>query len=84
MITGDNTYGQCTGDSKIVEDATAVDTLVDVKTIACGIDHTLALTKEGSVYSWGRGDKGQVCSTFVRVIVRTNDVEVKVFDIVCL
>eukprot|EP00026_Physarum_polycephalum_P003299 Phypoly_transcript_03309.p1 GENE.Phypoly_transcript_03309~~Phypoly_transcript_03309.p1 ORF type:complete len:738 (+),score=125.55 Phypoly_transcript_03309:75-2288(+) len=30
--------------------------------IACGGDHTLALTRDGDVYSWGWGEKGQLGS----------------------
>lgn len=31
-----------------------------ISSIDCGWSHSLALTKEGVVYSWGRGDLGQV------------------------
>ncbi|KMQ85488.1 rcc1 and btb domain-containing protein 1 [Lasius niger] len=38
---------------------TAVSGKVIVK-VACGFEHTLALTDEGKVYAWGKNDKGQV------------------------
>lgn len=31
-----------------------------MKQIACGSGHTVALTTEGEVYSWGRGDDGRL------------------------
>ena len=33
---------------------------VKVSTVACGAHHTLCLTSEGSVYSWGRGANGRL------------------------
>ena len=31
-----------------------------VKQIACGSGHTVVLTGEGEVYTWGRGDDGRL------------------------
>jgi len=32
----------------------------NIKNMACGIDHYLALTEDGKVYSWGKNDNGQL------------------------
>ncbi|GMH91853.1 hypothetical protein TL16_g12174 [Triparma laevis f. inornata] len=32
----------------------------NVKQVSCGRDHTVALTNEGRVYSWGKGDDGRL------------------------
>ena len=32
----------------------------DVRKIACGLRHTLALTSDGNVYAWGYGGDGQL------------------------
>ena len=31
-----------------------------VKTVSCGLNHTMAITKLGQVYTWGKGSKGQL------------------------
>eukprot|EP00741_Cyanophora_paradoxa_P003473 tig00000711_g3373.t1 len=33
---------------------------VVLRAAACGCDHTVAVTENGDVYSWGRGDSGQL------------------------
>ena len=33
---------------------------VNVRQIACGSGHTVVLSTEGDVYSWGRGDDGRL------------------------
>lgn len=56
--------------------------------IVCGSAHTLALTKSGTIYSWGRNNMGQLghgrktekevmstlVSSFSNVIVMTNEI----------
>jgi alpha-tubulin suppressor-like RCC1 family protein len=39
---------------------TAVDSTDPVVQVACGFEHVLALTKSGQLFSWGRGDRGQL------------------------
>ena len=43
-------------------DPCLVDSLrdVNVRQIACGSGHTVVLSTEGDVYSWGRGDDGRL------------------------
>lgn len=49
------------GDTNDQNKPTYVDALrgVSVQQIACGSGHTVVLTTEGSVYTWGRG--GELC-----------------------
>jgi len=37
-----------------------IESLKDVKEIACGSGHTVVLTTNGRVFSWGRGDDGRL------------------------
>ncbi|KAL7516639.1 hypothetical protein ACHAWX_001630 [Stephanocyclus meneghinianus] len=50
------------GDTSDQDEPTYVDALrgVGVKEIACGSGHTVVLTVEGEVYTWGRGDDGRL------------------------
>ena len=50
------------GDTSDQDEPTYVDSLrgVGVKQIACGSGHTVVLTGEGEVYTWGRGDDGRL------------------------
>lgn len=50
------------GDTSDQEVPTYVDALrgVGVRQIACGSGHTVVLTTEGEVYTWGRGDDGRL------------------------
>ncbi|KAL1526898.1 hypothetical protein AB1Y20_015589 [Prymnesium parvum] len=52
------------GYSKALQKArepTLVPNLPEVKAIACGADHTLAIARDGySIYTWGCGEKGQL------------------------
>ncbi|KAL7506841.1 hypothetical protein ACHAXN_004063 [Cyclotella atomus] len=50
------------GDTSDQDEPTYVDALrgVGVKEIACGSGHTVVLTGEGEVYTWGRGDDGRL------------------------
>jgi len=50
------------GDTSDQNEPTYVDSLrgVGVKQIACGSGHTVVLTGEGEVYTWGRGDDGRL------------------------
>lgn len=44
------------------DEPTYVDALrgVGVRQIACGSGHTVVLTVDGEVYTWGRGDDGRL------------------------
>ena len=33
----------------------------EVTAISCGSSHVVALTNDGDVFSWGRGDNGMSC-----------------------
>mmetsp|Transcript_35801 Transcript_35801/g.55083 ORF Transcript_35801/g.55083 Transcript_35801/m.55083 type:complete len:595 (+) Transcript_35801:211-1995(+) len=50
------------GDTSDQHEPTYVDALrgVGVKQIACGSGHTVVLTTDGEVYTWGRGDDGRL------------------------
>lgn len=50
------------GDTSDQDEPTHVDALrgVGVRQIACGSGHTVVLTTEGEVYTWGRGDDGRL------------------------
>lgn len=50
------------GDTSDQDEPTYVDALrgVGVRQIACGSGHTVVLTTEGEVYTWGRGDDGRL------------------------
>ena len=50
------------GDTSDQDEPTYVDALrgVGVRQIACGSGHTVVLTVDGEVYTWGRGDDGYV------------------------
>eukprot|EP00339_Tiarina_fusa_P029903 CAMPEP_0117064840 /NCGR_PEP_ID=MMETSP0472-20121206/45304_1 /TAXON_ID=693140 ORGANISM="Tiarina fusus, Strain LIS" /NCGR_SAMPLE_ID=MMETSP0472 /ASSEMBLY_ACC=CAM_ASM_000603 /LENGTH=102 /DNA_ID=CAMNT_0004785179 /DNA_START=416 /DNA_END=724 /DNA_ORIENTATION=- len=49
------------GDTSDQDEPTYVDALrgVGVRQIACGSGHTVVLTTDGEVYTWGRGDDGR-------------------------
>lgn len=50
------------GDTQDLHEPTFVDALrgIGVRQIACGSGHTVVLTIDGSVYTWGRGDDGRL------------------------
>jgi len=50
------------GDTSDQDEPTYVDALrgVGVRQIACGSGHTVVLTVDGEVYTWGRGDDGRL------------------------
>ena len=50
------------GDTSAQEEPVYVDSLrgIGVKDIACGSGHTVVLTCEGEIMSWGRGDDGRL------------------------
>ena len=50
------------GDTSDQDEPTYVDALrgVGVQQIACGSGHTVVLTNDGEVYTWGRGDDGRL------------------------
>ena len=50
------------GDTSDQDEPTYVDALrgVGVRQIACGSGHTVVLSTEGEVYTWGRGDDGRL------------------------
>jgi alpha-tubulin suppressor-like RCC1 family protein len=64
---GDNTYGQL-GDSTTtarnspvrVRNSTGTGNLNGVGAVASGYYHSLAIKSDGSLYSWGRNDSGQL------------------------
>ncbi|CAB3376988.1 Hypothetical predicted protein [Cloeon dipterum] len=61
---GENTYGQLgLGTAEPIKVPTKISGPLEHKRVvqvACGIDHTLALTSEGEVYAFGRNDTGQL------------------------
>ncbi|MBW7473876.1 fibronectin type III domain-containing protein [Paenibacillus oenotherae] len=61
---GNNSYGQLgTGAEKVSSIGNTpvlVEGIADVETLSGGTDHTLALKKDGTVWSWGRNYKGQL------------------------
>uniref|UniRef100_A0A6P6XYM8 Ultraviolet-B receptor UVR8-like n=1 Tax=Dermatophagoides pteronyssinus TaxID=6956 RepID=A0A6P6XYM8_DERPT len=57
---GDNRYGQLTGNSDSSYDTVVNTGLNNVKIIACGSEHILALTNTNEIYSWGRNEDGQL------------------------
>lgn len=64
---GDNTYGQLgvkvpTTESKAVESPVHIPEFGSGKLsqIACGDEYSVALTSSGEVFSWGRGQYGQL------------------------
>ncbi|XP_001946936.3 serine/threonine-protein kinase Nek8 [Acyrthosiphon pisum] len=63
MTTGDGKYGALGhGDWNSVSRPKLIDFLlkVDVVKISCGNYHLAALTNEGQLYTWGRGNHGQL------------------------
>ena len=50
------------GDTSDQNEPCLVESLRDVSIlkISCGSGHTVVLSTEGSVYSWGRGDDGRL------------------------
>jgi len=50
------------GDTSDQDEPTYVDALrgVGVRQIACGSGHTVVLTTDGEVFTWGRGDDGRL------------------------
>jgi alpha-tubulin suppressor-like RCC1 family protein len=50
------------GDTSDQDEPTYVDALrgVGVRQIACGSGHTVVLSTEGEVFTWGRGDDGRL------------------------
>mmetsp|Transcript_21486 Transcript_21486/g.30089 ORF Transcript_21486/g.30089 Transcript_21486/m.30089 type:complete len:607 (+) Transcript_21486:80-1900(+) len=50
------------GDTSDQDEPTYIDALrgVGVRQIACGSGHTVVLTTDGEVYTWGRGDDGRL------------------------
>ncbi|RYG52554.1 hypothetical protein EON67_00925, partial [archaeon] len=66
-MLGQNFYGQCgVGDVKALSIAftpvpvTGFEPEERFLGVACGIDHALCVSRDGAVYAWGRGDRGQV------------------------
>jgi hypothetical protein len=59
---GLNRWGQCgSGDmSTHVFEPTRVRGLPAVLTMDCGLQHCLALSEDGSVFAWGKGNRGQL------------------------
>ncbi len=63
---GSNEFGQIgikmSDESKTVDVPAVVPTFKDrnVKELFCGNEHSIVLTKDGEVYTWGRGQYGQL------------------------
>jgi alpha-tubulin suppressor-like RCC1 family protein len=59
---GDNSQGQLGSGTTVAlrHSPAPVPGLINVKAIAAGADHSLALTRDGQVYAWGRGNSGQL------------------------
>ena len=60
---GVNQYGQCGQDATTtatVWKPTPIPNLPPISQISCGLQHGLALSKEGIIYSWGKGERGQL------------------------
>ena len=60
---GQNESGQCgiePSKNKILSDPTQIDSLnpFKIKEVSCGSEHTLALTEEGELYSFGKAEDG--------------------------
>jgi alpha-tubulin suppressor-like RCC1 family protein len=68
-------HGDCTTQKSPLLIATFVKAKLSVCDIACGGLHSLALTKEGHVFSWGRGEGGQLGHPFEE-LTRANDLEI--------
>lgn len=62
--TGLNNYGQLglgdTVNRSFLSPVTEVDDSVHFTQVKGGVHHSLALTSEGHVFAWGRGDSGQL------------------------
>nr|XP_012226242.1 PREDICTED: RCC1 and BTB domain-containing protein 1-like isoform X2 [Linepithema humile] len=60
---GENTYGQLgLGDNAAMINRKPIKIIKDVAIakVECGSEHTLALTREGLLYVWGKNDDGQL------------------------
>jgi alpha-tubulin suppressor-like RCC1 family protein len=58
---GDDSYGQLGNNVRTyVKEPTRVASLSDVKKICCGSNHMAALTHDGKVYTWGKGEQGRL------------------------
>ncbi|KAJ8935929.1 hypothetical protein NQ318_008705 [Aromia moschata] len=64
LTWGANNFGQLgLGDLSTMEDTpTVIDSLkgIPVAFIACGANHTFAISKSGAVYGWGKNTRGQL------------------------
>ena len=69
LALGDNTYGELgngeSGDDPVENPVTVVSpskigVLTNIKSIAGGLIHSLSLSNDGNVYSWGRNNYGQL------------------------
>jgi alpha-tubulin suppressor-like RCC1 family protein len=61
-IWGDNTYGQL-GDNTITRRSSPVQTIAggtNWKQVSCGQYHTASVKTDGTLWTWGRGDSGQL------------------------
>lgn len=62
LATGSNTFGQLglgIADPRVFI-PTPIPGLSDIADIASGVDHSVAVTKEGRVFAWGRNFEGQL------------------------
>ena len=61
---GSNRFGQIGIGDKNISYAPAVKIkkkIPPIQSISCGANHTLSLTNDGTLYSFGRNDFGQLC-----------------------
>ena len=64
---GYNTYGQL-GDNTVVNKSSPVQTIAlgtNWKQVSCGITYTAAIKTDGTLWSWGRNNSGQLCDNTV-------------------
>ena len=61
------------GDVKSYNTPKRLDSLrdLDVRSVVCGGLHTLALTRNGHIYSWGKGEGGQLGLPFDQLVKNT-------------
>lgn len=58
---GDDSYGQLGNNARnYVKEPTRVASLTEVNKICCGSNHMAALTHDGRVFTWGKGEQGRL------------------------
>lgn len=70
----------------VTEDGTVtteLENMNNIKQISCGTEFSLALTNDGEIYAWGRGDYGQIgngAATSVSIANKVSIVDVEKID----